>query len=637
MKRILVTFLLLFSMMAANADKLLQALYPREVLERTIVAPGQFTPVPKSSSPFWKSTLGMPMVNSYVENARPYLDKPWTPIPAEVFGEYKKNGNRTNFEKRSFDLRHQMAVMVMAECVEGKGTFINDIIKGLHYFLSETWWGIPAHYPKPQPVWDLQEVDLFNAETANMLAWTCYMLENSIKPYDGSICQTVKKEIQRRMLDPARKYSYTWKLKSWNHNPWTCANWLSCILFCDDNRKQQIDDICQVLKALDIFIDGYPEDGGCDEGPMYWDRAAASLFECMQLLSMASNGRVALPQTDKIKAMGAYIYRMYVGEERYVTFSACPLRIVPNINVLFPFGYEIGDPMMTQYAAHIAKQRHFFEKPALLFNRTGNYPSVSRELCFLRLLPQFRQVKATEPKTDGCWLPGIEVFAARSASNPKQALYVAAKGGNNGENHNHNDIGNFVVYAGIEPLFIDLGNDTYTAKTFSKERYTLMNTRSSFHNVPLINGQEQQAGESFRSKSIKCKRSNNSHLFSIDVAQAYPATAQVKKWRRDIELKGEHLIISENFQLNNTRQPTQLIFMSKYAPTINKNGSITYKLPNGTYELSYVPEQMKAETESFDISATGMKPSWGNKVYRTKLTITSAKKKNKIIYTIHKK
>ena len=121
------------------------------------------------------------------------------------------------------------------------------------------------------------------------------------------------------------------------------------------------------------------------------------------------------------------------------------------------------------------------------------------------------------------------------------------------------------------------------------------------------------------------------------MAQAYPATALVKKWRRDIELKGEQLIITENFQLNDTRQPTQLIFMSKYAPTINKNGSITYKLPNGTYELSYVPEQMKAETESFDISATGMKPSWGNKVYRTKLTITSAKKKNKIIYTIHKK
>lgn len=74
-------------------------------------------------------------------------------------------------------------------------------------------------------------------------------------------------------------------------------------------------------------------------------------------------------------------------------------------------------------------------------------------------------------------LPNLQVFAWR-----RGGLYVAAKGGHNGESHNHNDIGNFIVYADGEPEIIDVGNCVYTAKTFGAERYELMNTRSSNHN-----------------------------------------------------------------------------------------------------------------------------------------------------------
>jgi hypothetical protein len=44
---------------------------------------------------------------------------------------------------------------------------------------------------------------------------------------------------------------------------------------------------------------------------------------------------------------------------------------------------------------------------------------------------------------------------------------MAIKGGNNGESHNHNDVGSFIIYTDGEPLFIDPGVGEYTAKTFS--------------------------------------------------------------------------------------------------------------------------------------------------------------------------
>ena len=47
-------------------------------------------------------------------------------------------------------------------------------------------------------------------------------------------------------------------------------------------------------------------------------------------------------------------------------------------------------------------------------------------------------------------------MTARSNANSIKGFYVAAMGGHNAENHNHNDVGSFMVYADAEPLLIDL-------------------------------------------------------------------------------------------------------------------------------------------------------------------------------------
>jgi hypothetical protein len=58
----------------------------------------------------------------------------------------------------------------MAEVMENKGRFTDEIINGIWFTCEETFWGIPAHiyyrdqtkgFPDPEK----QIVDLFNAET----------------------------------------------------------------------------------------------------------------------------------------------------------------------------------------------------------------------------------------------------------------------------------------------------------------------------------------------------------------------------------------------------------------------------------------------------------------------------------------
>ena len=65
---------------------------------------------------------------------------------------------------------------------------------------------------------------------------------------------------------------------------------------------------------------------------------------------------------------------------------------------------------------------------------------------------------------------------------------LAVKGGGNNDSHNHNDTGSFTVYKDGQPLFIDIGVESYTRKTFSPQRYEIWTMQSQFHNLPTFLG-----------------------------------------------------------------------------------------------------------------------------------------------------
>ena len=83
------------------------------------------------------------------------------------------------------------------------------------------------------------------------------------------------------------------------------------MLISENDGARKAEALRQITAALQYFADEYPSDGGCDEGTFYWDRAAASLFDCLQLMQAANlTVPVSLPK-EKIKAMAAYIYKIY--------------------------------------------------------------------------------------------------------------------------------------------------------------------------------------------------------------------------------------------------------------------------------------------------------------------------------------
>lgn len=572
--------------------------------------------LPQADDTFWRDSIPQEMRQSYIQYGEQYLSKPWTVLPWTVFAENKQTGNRVNYEAICFEKRRQMAAIVMAEIMEGKGRFMGDIIDGMGSFCEETWWGIPAHYPKAIPLSEWQEVDLFNAETASLIVWTRYMLEKQFDAFSPDLCQRIDREIERRILQPAVERDYWWKTAGMNWNPWICSNWLACILICEKDETRKATAIAQIKNATQAFIDAYPEDGGCDEGPGYWDRAAASMFEIMRLLDFGT-------VDPKVQRMASYAYKTYIGNDYCVCFAdAHENKAVQQVNIVYPFGLWLNDQTMREFGAYLGRQKGVLTNPAALYDKSGNFPTLGRELFFLRHIRDFIAEQPCEPLLKDVWLPDLQIMTTRRGN-----LYVAMKGGNNGESHNHNDVGSFIVYGSQEsgvksqeqlsPLFIDPAVGEYTAKTFSDDRYSIWTMQSQYHNLPQINGIDQKDGKEYAAKVV----SHKDGQLTLDIAGAYPVEAAVKSWKRTVIAMKSGVSVTEDYELSEYRQPTCLMLM-----TLD---------PEALQRIHFDANQLSATIEDIsDKLDPLLQHMWGQKMYRIILTVKSTKTKNKIKYTI---
>ncbi len=134
--------------------------------------------------------------------------------------------------------------------------------------------------------------------------------------------------------------------------------------------------------------------------------------------------------------------------------------------LVYRYGLRIGDAAMVDFGRWLADRQHVGEVGVV--QGTGRLPpSLGRAIPDLFVLSDALTQPGHPPLLRDVWLPDTEVMVARDAAGRSDGFYLAAKGGHNDESHNHNDIGNFVVFIDGRPVLVDAGVETYTAKTFS--------------------------------------------------------------------------------------------------------------------------------------------------------------------------
>lgn len=601
-----------------------------KVLDIERVLEDDFHPYPVYGDKQW---LEVPdsISGVYIRAAEKLIGTSWPAMPATLFMEFRATGDRNNYQAAYFERRASLNKLVMAEMLEQKGRFLPDIVNGVWATCEETWWGLPAHYDTNLPDPERQTVAIYSSQTAGDLAWTQYLLRKEFDSISPLINERIRSEIERRQLLPCRQQRFGWMTAVSNWNPWVCCNWLAAILLSDDTKRQKAEDIKRVLDALDTFYSSYPEDGGCEEGPGYWANAGGALFDCVYLLHQASNGKFDLSGESKFRNMGNFITRIYMGNKRFINHGDSSAKTNTHPGLIFNYGAYIGSEQLKSFAT--------LRRDELVANgqplASGKGESMGRFIyTFVHLKELLAQGSAIPFERD-VWLPDLHVFATRTKEGSSQGLALAMKGGHNDQSHNHNDIGTYIVYADGDPLLVDVGPEAYSGKSFTNERYTLWTTRSVYHNAPLINGCEQAPGKAYRSTDEIAVTGKRFGSFTIDIAKAYPAEAEVKRWTRRCVLwrKEKRISFEENYELGSYKAPSEIVVMTCAKPEVTRAGEITLPFNGKVYRLSYDKRQLKAETEEIDLTDEGLKRMWGH-LYRIRLRILSESPADRLVYEL---
>ena len=243
------------------------------------------------------------------------------------------------------------------------------------------------------------------------------------------------------------------------------------------------------------------------------------------------------------------------------------------------------------------------------------------------------------------WLPVLQVAVSRDRQGTAEGFFVAAKGGTNNESHNHNDVGNFIVYYDGLPLLIDIGSPKYTAMTFTDRRYEIWNLCSDYHNLPTINGVTQKAGPEYKASDVTFKTGNAATVFSLDIAGAYPQTAAVNRWMRTVTLnRNKSVTVKDRVDLRKAESVTQHL-MTCYPAEVTRKGEVTirYKDKDGKEVpliVKYNGNQMEVEIEKIKLETESdviVRANWGDTIHRLNFKVISPRLKDTYLFEVKKK
>jgi hypothetical protein len=543
--------------------------------------------------------------------------KDYPALPATAYLDYTRSGDRARFEAAYFTRRRMLNAAVLAECAEHRGRFLDQIIDGVVLLCEESGWQLPAHNALVRggrrmalPDVDNPVIDLFAAETGAQLAVIAAALQPELEAAAPGIVRRLDRELERRLFRPYLGRHFWWMGNDGERtNNWTswCTQNVLLAAFCrplDQTTRRDI--LIRAAASLERFVDAYGEDGACEEGVLYYRHAALCLFNAMVVLAaVAPDCFAPLWRETKIRNMAEYIVKMNVAGRSYFNFGDSSAILDRCGAREFLFGEAVGSRLLADFAAADWAEDKSATLPAEinLFYRMQSVFATPR-------LASYRPAQIEHRDT---FLPNTGVFIARDAH-----FALAVKAGHNGESHNHNDVGSLILYKDAQPVLIDVGVETYTAKTFSLQRYDIWTMQSAYHNLPAFEGVMQRDGAAFAARNLEVSLGDDRPRISMDLAGAYPAEAELRSYKRRVVLaKGTGVEIEDE---HDGDRSAVLSLMLSQEPLVEQ-GRIT--LPGlATIALDGAGA---VQVESIPVTDARLRIAWPDRLYRALVPLAGSR------------
>ena len=527
---------------------------------------------------------------------------------------FVRDGSRKAYEEPYFLRRRKLIASFLHCCITGSTEELDSVIDGIWCICEESSWVISAHngsdHPgqlpaAKRPLPDVKNpfVDLFSAQTAMILSIICSVAETQLNAVSPLIVRRVWTEIEKRVILPFEKRDDFWwmgfiRKDLCNWTPWIVSNVMltAALWLRDDLRLAEL--LERGARMTDRYLAIMPEDGGCDEGAGYWNMAGGSLLDALELLETLTDGEMNFWSNEKLRGILSFPRKAELGGGWFVNFADCDAKPKLSGERLITAGEKIGDGALaalgqrcgTTVEQLIGDVPHLWRVMQMLFHEKKEFPQ-------------------SEPGARDVFLPDLQLRVLE-----RNGSTLVCKGGSNGESHNHNDVGSFMLYIDGEPEVIDAGNMTYTAKTFSAARYTLWNVRSVYHNVPVIGGQEQLPGKEHC--ALSCRKTDGGMTLALQ--KAYGEEAGIRAYTRSFALdENGTLTLRDSLSLERAKR-AEFVLMLRHEPEC-RQGTIRA----GKLKIRY-PEQCSFACEEIKVTDKRMAKCFPGSIYRVILRAENA-------------
>ena len=453
------------------------------------------------SKEFWLGVREKEYFSPYVDRIKRAYDERVARggIKALKYSEFKTfftTGNRSVYEGNYFDRRSLMEnSALLALIYPEKQEYLDTLMDTVYAICDEYTWCLPAHQGKLEPNNNCR-IDLFASETGYALAEIYTVLGDRLEPL---IKNRIKAEIDRRIVSPFTDVDfYGW----WENDRlnWTgvCMGSVSCTLMLMRPELVNAKYLERLKKSFECFLSGFDADGICYEGAGYWGYGFGFFVQCADMLRTFTAGELDYFKQEKVRRISTYHQKMFLSGNRSVSFA--------------DGGSVISQPI---YLIHFLKKE--YPEDILVYSLRYGNDGAGEFSYHLRFFAWFDEEAYLDPADKDA---AFEFFAPEAQWLIKKTpcYGFAAKGGCNGEFHNHNDVGSFIFAKDGEHIFTDLGSGIYTRQYFDgNSRYSFLECSSRGHSVPIVDGVCQSPGGGFAARRTEY----GDGYFSLDIAGAY--------------------------------------------------------------------------------------------------------------------
>jgi len=477
---------------------------------------------PISDRAAWETLAATREGKAVITAAEALLKTPMPEMTDEIYLIYSRTGSRTEGDRVDGQRRGRVGTLTMAELLENKGRFLPELEKTIRSLGEEkTWVGVAhdgslANFNKKQVT-----IDLYSSALAWHLATADNLLGDKLRPETRAL---LRKEIQWRIFEPFHRMVEGKQLRYWltaehNWNSVCLAGVTGAALALIDSREERAFYIRAADKYSMNSLKGFTPDGYCGEGTGYWNYGFGHYIFLAEEIRLATGGKIDLLARKEALAPASFGARFQVTDGIYPAFADC----------------SPGDRPSGRIMSFLNERLGFGLPPARSETVRLGGGSLAEQLMYLFPVPAPQMASAAgKPVEVGgprSWFDRAGILICRPLKGSSCRLATAVIGNDNGVNHNHNDVGSYIVVLNGQVLIVDPGGETYTARTFGPHRYESNVLNSFGHSVPLVAGKMQDAGAKAKAVTLKADFTDAQDTLAFDIRSAYSVESLQKLTR----------------------------------------------------------------------------------------------------------